>query len=312
MTLIQLEYLVAIADYGHFGKAADACSVTQPSLSMQIQKLEDELGVQLLDRKKQPTQPTEIGTILVQQARQILQSCEKLKATVDERKNELSGEVRLGVIPTIAPYLVPLFLTRFLKKYKDIRLKISEQTTESIIEKLKNGQLDIGLMAIPTQDSLLREYPLFYEELVVYVSPGNALYRKKYALSEELDASDLWLLEEGHCLRSQIEHLCQLRRQSAEIHQIEYKAGSLETLKKMVNTSGGMTILPELATQDFTEDQLELVRYFHEPAPVREVGLVTNQNYLKEKIVSALTTEIQRVVPPKMLRVKDRSVITIS
>lgn len=311
MTLTQLEYLVAIADQGHFGRAAEQCAVTQPSLSMQIQKLEDELEVQLLDRKRQPTQPTEIGALIVMQARQILQSCEKLKAIVDERKNELAGEVRLGVIPTIAPYLVPLFLSNFLEQYRDIRLKISEQTTESILEKLKNGQLDIGLMATPFHDDLLKEYPLFYEELLVYVSPGNALYKKKYALTSELDVNELWLLEEGHCLRSQIEHLCQLRRKTADFHQIEYKAGSLETLKKMVNTSGGMTILPELATHDFTEDQLELVRYFEAPVPVREVGLVTNKNYLKEKIVAALSDEIRKVVPSKMLLANERSVVSV-
>jgi LysR family hydrogen peroxide-inducible transcriptional activator len=311
MTLTQLEYLVAIADQGHFGRAAEQCAVTQPSLSMQIQKLEDELEVQLLDRKKQPTQPTEIGALIVMQARQILQSCEKLKAIVDERKNELAGEIRLGVIPTIAPYLVPLFLTNFLEQYRDIRLKISEQTTESILEKLKNGQLDIGLMATPFHDDLLKEYPLFYEELLVYVSPDNALFKKKYALTNELDVNELWLLEEGHCLRSQIEHLCQLRRKTADFQQIEYKAGSLETLKKMVNTSGGMTILPELATHDFTEDQLELVRYFEAPVPVREVGLVTNKNYLKEKIVAALSDEIRKVVPAKMLLANERSVVSV-
>ncbi|WP_420153655.1 hydrogen peroxide-inducible genes activator [Siphonobacter sp.] len=311
MTITQLEYLVAIADYGHFGKAADACSVTQPSLSMQIQKLEDELEVQLLDRKKQPTQPTEIGALIVQQARHVLQSCEKLKGIVDERKNELAGEVRLGVIPTVAPYLVPLFLKQFLTTYSDIRLKITEQNTESIIEQLKNGQLDIGLMATPFQDDMLKEYPLFYEELLVYVSPEHSLYYKKYAVPEELDPNELWLLEEGHCLRSQIEHLCQLTRQAADLHQIEYKAGSLETLKKMVNTSGGMTILPELATQDFTEDQLELIRYFQTPAPVREVGLVTSRNYLKEKIVAALSEEIQKVVPAKMLRQEERAVVSL-
>ncbi len=310
MTITQLEYLVAITDYGHFGRAAEACSVTQPSLSMQIQKLEDELEVQLLDRKKQPTQPTEIGLLIVQQARQVLQSCEKLKAIVDERKNELSGEVRLGVIPTLAPYLVPLFLKNFLDTYKEIRLKITEQTTESIIEKLKNGQLDIGLMAMPSQDDLLKEFPLFYEELLVYVSPANALFRKKYALPEELDPNELWLLEEGHCLRSQIENLCQLTRQAAQLHQFEYKAGSLETLKKMVNTSGGLTILPELATQDFVEDEVELIRYFQSPAPVREIGLVTNRNYLKEKIVAALSEEIQKVVPPKMLQMEEREVVS--
>jgi LysR family hydrogen peroxide-inducible transcriptional activator len=298
MTILQLEYAVAVDTHRHFGRAAEACGVTQPTLSMQLQKLEEALGIRLFDRS-QPITPTDAGQEVLTQARRILRECEQLRYLVDQQKNELAGELRLGVIPTVAPYLLPLFLADFLTTYPAVQLKITELTTAQLIERLKAQTLDAGLLVTPLHDPQLAEYPLLREELVAYVSPENALYPKRLVLSEEIDPGELWLLEEGHCLRSQIEALCQLKRQYAETG-FEYQAGSLETLKRMVHTNGGVTILPEMATYDFDEDQMGLVRHFQEPAPVREVSLVTHRNYQRFKLIGALRGAIQEVLPARL------------
>lgn len=311
MTLTQLEYLVAVDTHRHFARAAEACFVTQPSLSMQLQKLEEELGVRLFDRSHQPATPTTIGIDVVRQARLILQQCRQLKALIEEQRDGLTGELRLGVIPTIAPYLLPLFLPHFLKTYPDLRLSITELTTDALTEHLKAEILDVGLLVTPLNDLELTEHPLFYEELVVYTSPQSALFEKKYAVPEEIDPAQLWLLEEGHCLRSQIENLCQLRRKASAEGQFAYQTGSLETLRRLVESNQGLTILPELATQDFTDEQMELVRYFQAPAPVREVSLVTRKHYARQRVVQALAEEILAVVPAKMLKQELGEVVEI-
>jgi LysR family hydrogen peroxide-inducible transcriptional activator len=312
MTLTQLEYLVAVDTHRHFARAAEACFVTQPSLSMQVQKLEEELGVRLFDRSRQPVTTTAIGAEVVQQARVILQQCRQLKTMIAEQRDGLSGEVRVGVIPTIAPYLLPLFLPRFLEKHTEVKLSITERTTDELLKQLKTEALDVGVVAGPLNDPDLTEYPLFYEELVVYTSPQCALFRKKYAAPDDIDPSQLWLLEEGHCLRSQIENLCQLRRKATSEGQFAYHSGSLETLRRLVDSNQGLTILPELATRDFTDEQMELVRYFQAPAPVREVSLVTRKHYARQRVVAALSEQIKAVVPAKMAKAGRREVVELT
>ncbi len=311
MTLTQLEYLVAVDTHRHFARAAESCRVTQPSLSMQLQKLEEELGVRLFDRSRQPVTPTAIGVQIVQQARVVLHQCRQLKALIEEQKDGLEGVIHLGVIPTVAPYLLPLFLPRFLEKYPDVRLSITELTTDELLKQLKNEVLDVGVVVTPLHDAELAEHPLFYEELIVYTSPQSALFAKKYAVPDDIDPAQLWLLEEGHCLRSQIETLCQLRRKATGEGQFAYQTGSLETLRRLVDSNQGLTILPELATQDFTDEQMELVRYFQEPAPVREVSLVMRKHYTRHRVVQALRDEILAVVPAKMTNAGSRSVVEL-
>lgn len=312
MTLTQLEYLVAVDVHRHFARAAEACHVTQPSLSMQLQKLEDELGVRLFDRSRQPVMPTAIGVEVVRQAKVILQQSRQLRTLIAEQRDGLSGEVRVGVIPTVAPYLLPLFLPRFLKKFTDVKLSITELTTDELLKQLKAEALDVGMLVTPLNDPDLAEHPLFYEELIVYTSPQSVIYGKKYAVPDDIDPAQLWLLEEGHCLRSQIENLCQLRRKATSEGQFAYQSGSLETLRRLVDSNQGLTILPELATQDFTDEQMELVRYFQEPAPVREVSLVTRKHYARQRVVAALSEEIQAVVPVKMAKAGRREVVELT
>ncbi|RDB03361.1 hydrogen peroxide-inducible genes activator [Runella aurantiaca] len=300
MTFVQLEYLVALDTYRHFAMAAENCCVTQPTLSMQVQKLEDELGVKLFDRSKQPVVPTEIGELIIKQARLLLRESAKIKDIVDEHRGTVAGEIRVGIIPTLAPYLLPLFLDNFIKKYPQVKLKVIELTTEQLISKLNKDLLDVGIVVTPLQDDRITEFPLFYEEFVAYLSESEKAYQKEFILSEDIEPNHLWLLEEGHCIRGQILNICELRKQNSHMRNFEYEAGSIETLKRMVEHYGGITILPELSLRDLTEKQQLQVRHFHAPSPTREVSLVMLRHHLKKSIIEAMKTEILNVIPEKM------------
>lgn len=309
MTLVQLEYIVAVDTWRHFATAAAKCFITQPTLSMQLQKIEAELGVQIFDRSKVPVVPTAEGVEIIQQARVILKEVERLSEVTRERQGEIVGELRLGILPTIAPYLLPLFLKSFLEKYPGIRLKVTELTTEILVDRLKKNLLDAGLVVTPLNDPAIFEQPLFYEEFVVYVSPAETVYKKRYVLAEDIDVRHLWLLEEGHCLRSQIMNLCELKSKVQEDNNFHYEAGSIETLKKMVEMQNGITILPKLALQDLSPQQLKMVRHFKPPAPVREVSLVIHRSLVKKRILGALQREILLAVPQDMQHKGSRTVV---
>ena len=311
MTLVQLEYIVALDTYRNFVSAAEKSFVTQPTLSMQIQKLEETLGVKIFDRSKHPVVPTEIGSIIIDQARQVLAETAKLNELVSEHKQELIGELRLGVIPTIAPYLLPKILSSFMEKYPKVQLLIWEYTTEQIIQNLKTGLLDCGLLSTPLEDSRLFEVPLFYETFVAYISRSSSLVKKKSITAEDLDFDELWLLNEGHCMRNQILNICQQKKRSQGEKQFEYNTGSVETLKRMVDLNYGATILPELSIADFTDVQLESVRHFKHPEPVREISLVTHRNHLKKNAIKALQDEILSVIPEHMLSARRKEVMKI-
>ena len=311
MTFIQLEYIIAVDTYRHFATAAKHCFVTQPTLSMQIRTLEDDLGTKIFDRSKQPVIPTETGEEIVKQARIIIHEVKMMQQLVREKQGKLQGELRIGIIPTLAPYLLPMFLQPFLAKYPEIKIRVKEMTTDIIVQKLKTGRIDVGLLVTPLQDNTIKEYPLFYEELVAYVSKKNAAYKKQYVLAADIDLKELWLLEEGHCFRSQIVNLCELKKQNKEQSHFEYEAGSVETLRKMVEMHNGVTILPELATLDFTIRQLNMVRHFQAPAPVREVSMVTHRDYIKKKLVDVLKAEIIVNLPKKITLNKKQNLVKI-
>jgi len=245
MTLTQLEYIVALDSWRHFVSASEKCFVTQPTLSMQIQKLEEELGVKIFDRTKQPVIPTEMGMGIIAQARVVLREAGMIREMISEQKDTMTGEIRIGIIPTLAPYVLPPLFKNIREKYPQVNLVIKETITEEIILELKNNRLDCGIVVTPLKDYSIKEDILFYEELFVYVSRKNALHDKKYVLPTDIDPSQLWLLEEGHCFRSQILNLCELRKYS-NLH-FRYETGNIETLKRMVDKSDGITILPELA-----------------------------------------------------------------
>ncbi len=303
MNLQQLEYLVAVDRHRHFVKAAESCFVTQATLSMMIKKLEDELGVKVFDRSKVPVVPTDIGKAIIDQAKVVLKESKKLEELVHYQKGMLLGDLRLGIIPTLAPYLLPLFLPAFLEQYPQVRLHISEMNTETIIEHLENQQLDAAILATPLKLSTLNENPLFYEQFVVYASPDNKLMKKKYVLTSDIDLNRLWLLEEGHCLRNQALNLCELKKKEMDGFQLDYEAGSIETLKRLVNINEGITIIPELALLDMSEAEMECVRFFRPPAPVRQISIVTYRHFVKERLLEIVKKTIHQSLPASM-RVK--------
>lgn len=311
MNLQQLEYIIAVDTHRHFVTAAEKCFVTQATLSMMIKKLEDELDVKIFDRSKQPVVPTETGKLIIAQARQVVEGAARVREIVNEERGQVRGELKIGIIPTLAPYIIPMFVNNFMKKYPDVKLKISELTTETIIEKLEEHTLDVGLLATPLNNAALIEQPLFYEQFVVYASSEEKLLKKKYLLANDIDVNRLWLLEEGHCLRSQVVNLCELKLREKELHQLDFEAGSIETLKKIVDLNQGITILPELALRDLGDAHKNNIRFFKSPAPVREVSLVTFRHYVKKKLVDALREEILANVPEKMKSAENKEMVMI-
>jgi LysR family transcriptional regulator, hydrogen peroxide-inducible genes activator len=298
MNLQQLEYVVAVDKHRHFAKAAESCFVTQATLSMMIKKLEQELGLILFDRSKQPVVPTEAGKLVIEQARVALKETELIKHLTTNLKTGLQGDLKIGIIPTIAPYLLPLLLPRFLKKYPAIKLKIQEQTTDRLLQLLSSDKIDVAIMATPLNDKHFKEIPVFYEEFKVFVSANDKNLQKKYLLPEDIDVNKLWLLEEGHCLRSQALNLCELQQQQARAHNLDYETGSIESLLKITEISEGITISPELATLNFDKKRKGKLRHFKPPVPVREVSLVTYRHFIKKKLLELLQKEITETVKP--------------
>lgn len=311
MTIVQLEYIVAVDTYRSFVLAAEKCFVTQPTLSMQIQKLEDTLGVKLFDRSKQPVTPTEIGVDIIQQARVLLAESEKIKEIISDRQRELSGELKVGIIPTISPYILPKVIKGFIDRYPQVKLVVWEQTTEQIINQLKLGTLDCGILSTPLREPSLKEIPVFYENFVAYASKNSKLSKKKNISPDDIDMEEIWVLNEGHCMREQVLNICQRRKATQGFRHFEYNTGSVETLKRMVEQNNGATILPELALADMSEKQMEKVRYFKSPEPAREVSIVIQKNYLKRRMVEALKNEILELVPKRMRSKKKKEVMEI-
>lgn len=311
MTLVQLEYLVAVDTHRHFAKAAAACFVTQPTLSMQLQKLEQELGARIFDRSKQPVVTTHAGAELILHARKILSERNNMLDFLHLHKGILAGELKVGIIPTLAPYLLPLFIPSFTKKYPDVKLIISEMTTDVIINRLREEKIDTGILVTPLNDTGIKEQVLFYEEMLAYISSKNAAFKKTYILPQDIDPNKLWLLEEGHCFRTQIANLCQLRRASIEGSHFEYEAGSLETLRRLVELNDGITILPELATFEMTVKQKSLLRKFRQPIPMREVSIITHRDHVKKNLIEILKKEIITSLPEKVIKNKSSLIVPI-
>ncbi len=311
MTFIQLQYIIALDTVRHFAGAAASCYVSQPTLSMQIHKLEEELGVKIFDRSKQPVIPTELGAELIEQARRIISEKNVMDELVSLKKDMVSGELKIGIIPTLAPYLLPLFVQHFTEKYPLVRLVVNELTTDIIISQLRAGRIDMGILVTPLQEAGIKEHVLFYEELMVYVSKKNSAYKKTYMLPQDIDPNKLWLLEEGHCFRSQIINLCELRKASRTAGHFDYEAGSIETLRRMVDMNDGITILPELATLGMSNKQLAQVRYFKRPAPMREVSIVVHRDFVKKKLIEIIRQEIIAAVPSNINKNKSKYVVPV-
>jgi len=304
-TITQLEYILALDQEKHFARAAEICHVSQPSLSAQIQKLEDELGIIIFDRSKKPIIPTEIGKDVIRQAELILKEHKKLGDIVSTQGMEPRGNFHLAVIPTLAPYLIPLFVGEFSRLYPRVNLKINEYKTHEIIDLLLKDQIDAGLLVTPLGHDQLIERHLFYEPFYVFVSENHVLSKKKQITELDLDKKDLWLLEEGHCFREQMLKVCSLNRKGSVLNNVEFASGNLETLKNLVKKSSGYTLLPDLATTELTpDDYKKFIRKFKNPIPTREISLVHSRSFLKEKIISALEEVIISELPRRIKSLK--------
>lgn len=297
MTITQLHYVLAVAEHKNFTLAADKCYVTQPTLSMQIQKLEEELDIQIFDRSKKPIQLTEVGQKIVTQAKNIVNESGRIKDIVDQQKGYIGGDFKIGIIPTVMPTLLPMFMTNFINKYPKVNLIIEERTTEDIIKMLKNGQLDAAIAATPLNEDTIKEIVLYYEPFVAYVPENNPAYKKKEFDVEDLEInlSNILLLQDGHCFRNNVLNICKATSLPSDSH-FQIESGSFETMIKLADEGLGMTLLPYLHTMDMKGKAADKLRHFKEPKPSREVSLIYSKKELKLHIIDALRTTIAGVI----------------
>lgn len=298
MTLQQLEYLVALDAHRQFVLAAEKCFVTQPTLSMQVQKLEDELGVLLFHRTKSGIEPTVVGVKVVQHAREVLRTVKQLRETVQLEKGELVGELRLGIIPTLAPYLVPLFLLALVEQHPQLRVQVEELQTEAIVQGLKANRLDVGLLVTPLDDRALQEIPLLEEPFLAYVSAGHPLYPQQAVSPQDLQAPGMWLLQQGHCFRQQTLNIC-TPAAAADPRPFTYESGSIETLKQLVRQNHGYTLVPELSVLDEL-DRNPMLKRFAAPEPVREISLVVHHSFVRLPLLTSLRDIILQRTPERL------------
>lgn len=294
MTITQLKYVLAVAQYQNFTKAADHVFVTQPTLSMQIQKLEDELDIQIFDRSKKPIELTDAGKKIVSQARNIVNESDRIQDIVDQEKGFIGGEFKIGVIPTVMPTLLPMFLKSFVNRYPKVKLLIEELTTERIIEALKEGSIDAAIAATPLNNENIKERVLYYEPFVAY-GPRFATAEKGKLGVDDIHVDELLLLEDGHCFKDSVLNLCRSSR-NLQGEQFMLQSGSFETLIKLADEGLGMTLLPYLNTLDIQERKQDNLRAFKDPSPAREVSLIFHRSGLKMQIIDALHSVITGVV----------------
>lgn len=312
ISLVQLQYLVALDEHRHFIKAAQSCFVTQPTLSMQIKKLEEELGVKLFDRGKQPIIPTDVGVLVVEQAKQVLNETKKIENILLEYKGKVTGDLNVGIIPTISPYLMPHLISNISKKYPDVRLNVRELMTEEIIGLLQKDHLDVGIVATPLEIEGMVERPIFYEKFCLYLNPDHPAYDMDEVDAKQLLEDKLWLLSEGNCFRDQAVNLCSLRHEQALKNTFNYESGSIETLIRIVNLEGGATVIPEWASLDLKPEDRKNIRKVHGGESVREVSLIFTRNFAKAKLTDAFFNVLQASVPPQLKRNVKENILSLA
>jgi LysR family hydrogen peroxide-inducible transcriptional activator len=313
MTITQIEYIVAVEKNGSFVTAAEKCFVTQPTLSMQIQKLEEELGIKIFDRNRHPILPTDMGKLIIDQAKKVIYERDKIDELISTQKNELIGTLNIGIIPTVAPSIVPQALKSFVKKYPSVDITITEFNTEQITHKLKDGEIDFGILSTPLHEKSLKESPLYLEPYVVYTAKDHKLLKHKLIDPKDIDPSEIWSLGDEHCMRFQVINLCGKQRFYGAQNTFNYNSGSLLSLMRMVDINGGLTILPALSLTDLPAATLDRVRYFKDPVPVREISLVTNKYFTKNKLAISFTESVLSAVPEEMrTKGKKKTILPIS
>jgi len=310
MTLTQLNYIIAVDRCRNFAQAAKECFVTQPTLSMQIQKLEDYLQIIIFDRSKTPVEPTPMGKKVLEHARKVMTNAQQLEELSKSLRGEVKGEFILSVIPTLAPYILPLFVQKFVQDFPEVELKIYENQTDEIIRLLKDGKIDGAILAAPLEVKELTEEHIFYEPFKIFLSPDHALLKKKNVDEKELNLGEAWLLKEGHCLRAQALQLCQVKKTSDNKH-LFFEAGSLETLINMVKSSNGFTVLPYLATMNLSDKDSKLLKDFKNAVPVRDICFVTGPHSMKKSVEKALMKVITKNIPKELKKTSSAEVLGI-
>lgn len=298
MTLQELKYLVALADHGHFGRAAESCFITQSTLSTQIKKLEDFLGVTLFDRSLKRVTPTPIGREILLAARNIVEESERIRELAKHAQNPMVRTLNLGVIPTLGPYYLPHALTLVHKKYPDLRLLLREEMTPQVLAHLADGKLDAGLLALPINDDNLRVEPLFYEPFFAALPAGHALARHDALSVQDIMDEKLLLLDEGHCLRDQALDVCGTGSRGRE----EVRATSLETLRQMVAMGLGLTLLPALAVDSGPRASKKAIeiRPFKSPPPGRTIGLAWRKRAPFPETFERLAATLKATLPAEV------------
>ncbi|MDA8886647.1 LysR substrate-binding domain-containing protein [Bacteroidia bacterium] len=311
ISLIQIQYLIALDEHRNFIKAAEASFVTQPTLSMQMKKLEDELGVIIFDRSKQPITPTAIGEQIIQQARVIFNETGKIETILKDFTGDVSGTLKIGVLPTIANSLVPRLISQVAQKYPELKLTIKEALTHEIVEDLEHNRLDLGIVSIPLHNSGLVEKELYVEKFRIYAHPNHPSFGKNSWEAEDLLADKLWLLSEGNCFRTQTINLCSLPEDKLNHLALNYESGSLQTLKKVVDLEGGATIMPEWEAGELDDYSLNNLRAFKGDNAGRAVGLIYTKFYAKESVIAKLEEMILNSLPNYVSENKDLEIIEL-
>lgn len=295
MTITQLRYVLAVAEHKNFTKAAQHAFVTQPTLSMQVHKLEEELGVEIFNRNKKPIALTQVGEKIVEQAKNIVNESFRIQDIVEQQKGFVGGEFKLAIIPTVMPTLLPMFIKNFINRYTKVNLKIYELTTDNILQKLKSGLIDAAIAATPLDSRDITERPLYYEPFVGYIPQEHKLHEKTNLSPDDLNIDDILLLEDGHCFKDNVLNICKNRNSKLNVpYQIE--SGSFETMIKLSDEGLGMTLLPYLNTRELPEDQKINLKNFKNPKPAREISLLYHRSELKLQIINALHDTISGVV----------------
>ncbi len=309
MNIAQLEYLKELYVSGSFSVAAEKLGVTQPALSLQIQKLEEELEFKLIDRTKRPFQFTGEGKVFYEKSVDILKQIEALRQISFEISEEVQGNLKVGIIPTVAPYLVPLFITQLSEDYPALQIEISEIKTENIISEIKLGNLDCGIISTPVSAKNISFLPLFYEGFFAYISEQHDLYKFDKIDINAINEDDIWYLEEGNCFQNQVNSICKINPQKRSAQKLVYHSNSIESLRRIVENKNGITFIPELATINIPAEQEDLIKEFTADQPYREISMVTAKRYVKERQVAALQKVIQKCIPKRMLNKPDRWIV---
>lgn len=311
-TLTQLEYVLAVEKHRHFGQAAKACNISQPTLSQQVQKIEDELGIVIFDRVKKPIVPTDDGTRFLEQAKIVIREHQRLVHLAKKGSDGVSGEFRLAIIPTVATYLIPLFIREFSEAYPDIQLYIDELKTETIIEELKNDRIDGAILATPLHEDF-KEHPLYYEPFSAFLSKGHPLLQKEKITAKDLDETQMWMLKDGNCFKTQVSNFCEIGpEQQSVFKNIHFQSGSLDTLCHVIQKSGGYTLIPALMTKMMNPaDVRSYVRPLAAPLPAREISFVYRRDHWKLEIIAALEKTIAKCLPDQVSKKAEKNLVVM-